>query len=62
MDISAANTSASVATTASAAPEGSARKALAIQMLKKALESQQDQARELMNLTEGKGQRVDIRA
>ncbi len=31
-------------------------------MLKKVLEGQQDQARQLMNMTESKGRVVDIRA
>lgn len=37
------------------------RAALQVALLKKALESQQQQAAELLKLTEGKGQQLDIR-
>ncbi len=37
------------------------RAALQVALLKKALESQQQQAAELMKLVEGKGQQLDIR-
>lgn len=63
MDVSAASSSA-VSATASATPTNpaAARLNLQVSLLKKALESQQEQAAELMRMTEGKGQTLDIRA
>lgn len=63
MDVSGASLSASPAVASSASTNpASARAKLQMALLKKALESQQDQAAELMRLTEGKGQNLDIRA
>ena len=63
MDVSAASFSAVSGTGATpAADPASARAKLQIALLKKALDSQKDQAAELMRMSEGKGQMLDIRA
>ena len=63
MDVSAASLSGVGAPAKpEAASPAAARARLQIALLKKALESQQDQAAELMRMTEGKGQTLDIRA
>jgi hypothetical protein len=44
------------------APADHVRQKVQVSMLKKVLEGQQDQARQLMSMTESKGRVVDIRA
>lgn len=63
MDVSAALSSAVPGASAPpAANPAAARAKLQMMLLKKALESQQEQSAELMRMTEGKGQVLDIRA
>lgn len=63
MDVSAASLSAVSGAAASEVANPSAVRAkLQIALLKKALESQQEQSAQLMRVMEGKGQTLDIRA
>lgn len=61
MDVASSRSSA-VAAQAVAAPTGSARQEFQIALLKKALDAQRQSAQALLNLSEGKGTRLDIRA
>ena len=63
MDVSASSLSGVAgATSSESVAPAAARMKLQMALLKKALESQQEQAAELMRMTEGKGQTLDIRA